>query len=364
MTKNKNAADMARHYMQHNKLTHARTKFESWLRKYPEDRDAYLDYGATLYSLGYPELGLAATKKAHKLDPTWGPALNNIGLYYQKYNDNAMAMQYYANAIECGYNEANFNYSLAKLSDLMDVMMLEGESFNYDYRWDEAWLAYRYRFLKNKPVEIPRVLDGVKYWDPRDSLEPVMVIAEQGVGDNIMFSRYLPMLPPGSEFAVPEDQQELFSGIPMIDSTDKSNCKYYCPIADLPLFFKTVGVIPKDNSGTEIGVCWKGSALHANDSSRSYPELQNEMLSIGTVSLQFGHGTMKSWTDTIKLVESCHTVITVDTSVAHLAARMGKRVMILQPKYDWDFRWGTGSKCVWYPGVESYKDWATLKKNI
>ena len=51
--KNKNAADVARHYFRVGKYREARLKFEKWLRKNPEDTASWLDYMATLRILGF-----------------------------------------------------------------------------------------------------------------------------------------------------------------------------------------------------------------------------------------------------------------------------------------------------------------------
>ena len=362
--KDKNTSNVARAYYIKGKYKEARLKFEKWLAKYPTDRNSWLDYGATLYVLGYPTLGYDATKKALELDPSFGMAMSNIGLYHQMHNDAPKAMKWFGEAAANGYPEANFNYSLAKLARLMDGVVL-GETWVDDVEWTDAWLAYGYRFKKASPVRLPFVLPSCDVWGKED--EPVMIIGEQGIGDNVMFSRYFSMLPTGSVFAVPADQHCLFPNIECITMTNsRDDIRYYSPAGSLPLYFSAAEsrLDVARSSGSGIGVCWKGNAEHSNDRNRSYPNLRSDMLRLGR-SLVYGDGFKPAdWVETIEVIEELDVIITVDTSLAHVAGRMGKRVMILQPRYDWDFRWGTQRKNIWYPTVESYATWEELLKNI
>jgi len=55
----------------------------------------------------------------------------------------------------------------------------------------------------------------------------------------------------------------------------------------------------------------------------------------------------------MSIINGCKLLICVDTSIAHLAAAMGKTVFILVPEIDTDYRWGAVSKkSIWYPTAE------------
>jgi len=59
---------------------------------------------------------------------------------------------------------------------------------------------------------------------------------------------------------------------------------------------------------------------------------------------------LESFADTAALIEQMDLVITVDTSVAHLAGAMGKRTLVLLP-YSPDWRWLLDrDDSPWYPG--------------
>jgi Tetratricopeptide repeat len=351
------AADKARDYLQKGKFKEAADKFEAWVKKYPMDKNAWLDYGACLYHLARLEPALAATRRALEIDKDFSLASNNIGLYYQMKNDSKKAIEWYAKAANAGYKDANFNLALSMLRDLMDDL-------TFDEKWDSAWDMYTWRFKKTTPVPLP----GTPPYMTRgwDGVSPVMLMTEQGVGDTIMFSRYVDKCPAGSIFAIPEALNEIFGHKYKCinDTTLAGSVTQWIPLADLCLHFKEIppGAPITNYGGNKIGVCWEGNKEHANDHNRSYPGLKKEMLSLeNAVSLQFGHNpNLKRWQDTMDLMKQCKTIITVDTSVAHLAGYLGIRTLVLMPRFDWDFRWGTGKTNHWYPSITAYSTWEEL----
>lgn len=362
-----NKAEIAREYLQKGKYKEAAHKFQTWLNKYPMDKNSWLDYGACLYHMARLEDALAATKKSMELDPDFSLAFNNIGLYYQMKNDGKGAVEWYGRAARSGFHDANFNLALSMLRELMD-------NLDYGKAWDEAWDMYDWRFKKAHPVPLPQVPPGIELgWD---GVSPVMALTEQGVGDTIMFARYVKLLPAGSIMAIPEALNPIFKeeyesiGHHVINDTQEAVGKVtqWVPMAELAKKFKTIpaGTALTNYGGDRIGVCWEGNKDHANDHNRSFPQLKKELLGLeNAISLQFGHNpSINNWEDTLNLMKQCKTIITVDTSVAHLAGHLGIRTLVLMPKFDWDFRWGTGKTNHWYPSITAYSTCEELKNEI
>jgi ADP-heptose:LPS heptosyltransferase len=79
---------------------------------------------------------------------------------------------------------------------------------------------------------------------------------------------------------------------------------------------------------------------------------------------------INSWEDTCEAIEAMDLIITVDTSVAHLAGCLGKECWMLQPLKDTDFRWGLdsmGSKNDWYDSVKVFRNpnsWDVVFKQV
>ncbi len=122
-------------------------------------------------------------------------------------------------------------------------------------------------------------------------------------------------------------------------------------------------------AGPRVGLVWSGSPAHENDRHRSIPpERLKPPLSPGVdwVSLQKDalpqdpavrdlSALIGDFGDTAALIALMDLVITVDTSVAHLAGAMGKPVWILLP-FNPDWRWLRDREdSPWYPSARLFR---------
>jgi len=186
---------------------------------------------------------------------------------------------------------------------------------------------------------------------------------------------------------------------------------FHCPLMSLPLAFKTdlhnipsrIPYIRSDaarvavwqqklgaRTSPRVGLVWSGSTAHWNDYNRSIALTQILPLiheSIEWISLQkdmsesdadllasradirrFGD-ELTDFADTAALVELMDVIVTVDTSVAHLAGAMGKPVWILLPCNP-DWRWLLDREdSVWYPTARLYRqssigDWTSALRRL
>lgn len=115
-----------------------------------------------------------------------------------------------------------------------------------------------------------------------------------------------------------------------------------------------------------IGLCWAGSPQHKNDANRSLPTRALDTLfdvggRVEYVSLQKGaredeypqatRTEIADFLDTANVIADLDMVVTVDTSVAHLAGAMGKPTLTLIPAVP-DFRWMIESETTpWYASM-------------
>jgi hypothetical protein len=143
-------------------------------------------------------------------------------------------------------------------------------------------------------------------------------------------------------------------------------------------------------AGPRVAVVWAGNAAHANDLHRSVPLALLRPLWAGDgarfVSLQrdlragdaeilaaapvLALGTeLADFDDTAAVLAGCDLLITVDTSVAHLAGAMGRPVWLLLP-FSSDWRWtAQGDRSPWYPSVRLYRqsrpdDWESVLARV
>ncbi|MDR5734559.1 ShlB/FhaC/HecB family hemolysin secretion/activation protein [Caballeronia sp. LZ025] len=157
------------------------------------------------------------------------------------------------------------------------------------------------------------------------------------------------------------------------------------------------GVEPKlpavDSHKLKVGLVFKGNPTHENDSHRSLPSLDvlDDLIKLADVeffSLQKGAGAdeaarygrlfrnfhdigpdLDTMAQTASAIEALDVVLTVDTSVAHVAGAMGKPVWLMLPAYG-DWRWHyTREDSPWYPTMRLFRrrfdcDWSEVVARI
>lgn len=110
--------------------------------------------------------------------------------------------------------------------------------------------------------------------------------------------------------------------------------------------------------GARIGVATRGNPNMAADRHRSlWPELGERLARLpGAISLLPEDTGAKDFEDTAEIIAGLDLVISVDTSIAHLAGAMGKPVWILVPTIGRDWRWGlSGETTPWYPTARLFR---------
>jgi tetratricopeptide (TPR) repeat protein len=240
----------------------------------------------------------------------------------------------------------------------------------------------------------------------------VLVYAEQGFGDSIQFIRYLKLLkqrnPKRIIVVAHKPLIKLFSTMPEIDEIVASGeshslFDYNIPELSFPFVFNTdIDTIPceipyfsikqedvdywgsKLPKGFKIGICWSGDPKsHLTDYIRIENEKRNIALeqidnllkipNLNIISLQKEDrknelvnypnvinvmNEVNDYYDTAAIISNLDLVVTVDTSVAHVAASLGKKVFMLS-RWRGCWRWGTKELCLakkWYPTVEIYRE--------
>ena len=135
-----------------------------------------------------------------------------------------------------------------------------------------------------------------------------------------------------------------------------------------------------DNGRLRVGICWAGTSMHLNDRNRSmslerfaalfavpgldFVSVQKEVSAAQAANLR-EHGVVAlgqeftDFADTAAVVAMLDLLVTVDTSVAHLAGAMGKAVAMLVP-FCPDFRWLLNrADSPWYPSMRLFRQPAT-----
>jgi len=264
-------------------------------------------------------------------------------------------------------------------------------------RFADGWAEYEWRWLRpGTPVEHR----NAPAWDggPLEG-RTLLLVCEQGLGDTLQFARYLPHVVRKGGSVILRCQPELvrllsgFSGVAHIVTREDPLPAFdvQSSLMSLPgLFGTTVDTIPNqvpylpkpedlasgalDGDGLKVGLVWGSSPT---DPSRSCP--LSKLAALGRVpgarffSLQKGawaadlgqtpdtefiedlSGRIHDMADTAAFIGQLDLIITVDTSVAHLAGALGRPTWILLP-YLADWRWMVDREdCPWYPTARLFR---------
>jgi hypothetical protein len=216
----------------------------------------------------------------------------------------------------------------------------------------------------------------------------LLIWSEEGFGDQIMFARFAKIVRErGAEvdWLCPTELVRLIStlgvrALPSDQSHDLAGYDYYAPTGWLPVGFDmTLETLPNrpyfevlstNNSG--IGIMTRGNPSHENDAHRSLPDhVAAELFALpGARDLSPAATGAIDFYDTATIIAGLTEVVSVDTAVAHLAGAMGKRVHVLLPAINTDWRWMTDRKdSPWYPSAILYRqrtadNWAPVLEDL
>lgn len=352
--------------------------------------DARNDRGLVLLNLGFLEKALEDFNKAIQINPNFAIAYNNRAKLMESLGHYDKAINDYDKAISLNpnYESAYFNKSF---------QLLRKGNFLVGWKlYERRWISRKYTIYKRNFTQ--------KLWSGKENLNGKIIFLywEQGFGDTIQFARYAKELRELGASVILEVQKELFELFKSYEHVDHliafgtkiPNFDFYCPLMSLPMALETkIETIPSPDSylkstnikleewserlGTKlkprIGIVWSGSESHSNDKNRSLSlaEILNAVPDgFQIVSLQkdvrendlqtlkksknllhFG-SKLRDFSDTAALCELMDVVVSVDTSVAHLAGALGKPTRILLP-YVSDFRWLINrSDSPWYLSIK------------
>ncbi len=362
----------------------------------PTLASAYNNRGATLRLKSRHQEALTCFDKAISIQPKEAAAYNNKGLAYMELGEHEQA----ANAFEMAlkrdpeYAQAQFNLGVLKLR-LGD--------------YAEGWAMYEWRWqaMRNQGKKL---IDAPLWLGEKPLINQTLLVhAEQGLGDTIQCARYVPLLkqfkPNQIVVEVPETLFRLLNHtwaydpqITVIKTGQRlPHIDAHCPMMSLPLAFKTlIDTIPHADGYLEaedklmqqwqhqlgsakakrVGLVWSGSPMHSNDAQRSiqlklleplfdlnieWHCLQNSLRTIDRFTLRkfphivLHHQALTNLSETAALIMQLDLVISVDTSVAHLAAALGKPVWLLLP-FNADFRWLTErNDSPWYASMSLFR---------
>jgi len=250
-------------------------------------------------------------------------------------------------------------------------------------RYAEGWPYYEARMLKAGDNRRPPLNFPEWQGEPIGSL---LIWHEQGLGDQIMYARYVaPLMARGVRVTMMchPALKRLFAplGCALIATEGQVQVPQHDAwvlAASLPWRMGTTlqtippaPYLPGRSGGHGIGFATKGNPTHADDVNRSLPDaVAAELAAIPAArNLDPAASGARDMEETAEIVRGLERVIAVDTAVAHLAGAMGKRTWLLLP-YKGDWRWLTGrADSPWYPSMCLFRqpapgDWASVMGEV
>jgi Flp pilus assembly protein TadD len=391
------------------RLQAALASYDQAIRRKPDYAYAYCNRGVIQQSLGLGAAALASYDRAISIDGTDAMAHYNRAILMQDYSrwEEALASYDRAITLDPQFADAQYNRAMAQL-------------FLGDF--ESGWRGYEWRWVNAHRLGIGEVRAFAEpRWLGQESLagKRLLLYSEAGLGDTLQFCRYATLCARLGATVVLEVQAPLrgllenLEGVSQVLSARAAlpPFDYQCPLLSLPLAFKTVlDTIPATQSYLKsdedriaqwrarlgerrrprIGLTWSGNPRNPIDARRSirladliaslpaefeYFRLQTHVRDSDRAALDsnplitsFDDGLL-DFENTAALCQCMDLVITVDTSLAHLAGALGHRTWVLLPHTP-DFRWlRDRADTPWYPSLKLYRqasvgDWRSVLDRV
>lgn len=400
------------YYMQ-KRYQEAMPYFEKVLEKVPKDLARIRDFAKLAKDSNQWEYAIKFYSKSFEIDKRDHVALNNIGLGYEELKQFDKAKGYYERSLRLKPNYHAFHnlgvwYRRAGNPKQSIVYFKRALALNPDSKDSSVSLGMSYLALKDiengqkyyrkRLPDIQNEWDGEKHTDKN-----LYIYADGGRGDQIMFCRYLPFLKDyfnEIKFSVYDELKEIFqknyTDINIEAKSEKDIFEqhdYMVNPIDLPqklgMNFDNIpysdGYLKADNQKVEqykkeifnndkfkVGIFWQGNLKVFPYRSMKLAEMSKlfELSNCQFYSCQKGEGseqlsefnniidlgsTFKDYTDTAAALKNLDVLITIDSSVLHLAGALGIKTLLLLPLAT-EWRWFDDTQTTpWYKSVEIFK---------
>lgn len=373
--------------------------FDKAIELKPEFSDAYSNKGIVLSGQGRYEEALSFFQKAKSIAPANEMNYYNHAVALQEIGKIHEAICEFRKTIMINKNNAQAHFHLALL------LLMTGD---FKEGWAEYEWGYKSGDILDRKIYKPR-------WDGSNFAgKKLYIYSDQGFGDTFQFIRFLPEVKKrGGEIILEVEPQvkEIAERFGYFDKLVVGN-KERRPAADFDIYIPllsipgTVGTnisgdpylsaspekieewkeIINSSGKLKAGFVWTGNIYPPRNKKR-HMNLTDfaslfDIKGVEWYSLQKDAGTdfsgypvtdmglkLNDFNDTAAAVSNLDLVISIDTSVAHIAGAMGKKCWLLLANVP-DWRWGiSGENSAWYNSVKCFRqtergNWKDMIKNV
>jgi tetratricopeptide (TPR) repeat protein len=368
---------------------------------------------------GNKKLAYKYAKKAYKLKPDSAPIVGNYAIISKMLKQNSKAYNLLEDALKLDSKNLLFNFNKAAMlaesgklekskAQFEKVLELDPTDPNthVDYfyllmnmqLYKKAWPYYESRYKKNGQLATMIQKFGKPVYQIKQKYyeEKICIIPEQGLGDNLMFLRFVAnfqKIAPNSTYFAPKPIQKFAEsmGLRVIEKFDDSSSHvisimslpYHLGIQKIPKIDSPLKHQPCKSDKLRVGLCWAGSPYHPMDATRSthlrWYESFLEDKDLEIYSFQKDRRPRKyaydqkiydystgfedykiidlapeltdAW-DTALAMNKIDVFISVDTFPVHIAGSIGVPSYVIVSEYP-DFRWGRKRKnSDWYESIK------------
>ncbi|MBL6078753.1 tetratricopeptide repeat protein [Belnapia sp. T18] len=350
----------------------------------PGEPEAWHSLATAFLLLDRAEEAETALRRTLSLDPRHAVAHSNLGRALRGQNRLDEARAAYRAALAIAPSQAETRWNLA-VTDLLAGDWASGWD-GAEWRWHVPGFPARPRGF-GQPLWAGEAIEG----------RTLLLHAEQGFGDSIMMLRYLPLVAARGArvlLELPEALLPLAADLPaetVATGKPLPGFDLHCPLLSLPRAFGTLpetvpptpyltppaaasarwaGRLPEDGGAPRVGLAWAGRPTHRNDANRSIglaalapllamPGLRFYGLQAGPRAADIaGLGLegqledlsplLTDFGETAAALARLDLLVSVDTSVVHLAGALGRPFRLLLP-FAPDWRWMPGREDTpWY----------------
>jgi len=397
----------------------------------PDFAEAYCQLGIVRYEQDRFEDATEMYHHAIRIKPRFAEAMNNLGHALQRLDRYEEAISWFKKAIYlmpelaeshlnlgfAYYNTGQYEAALLEFEDALRLKpsLLEARWYRslvwlVQGQFNEGWPEYEYRFTVEsvKPRHFP-----FPVWQGESLVgKTLLIYAEQGLGDEIMFSACLPDVTAKAGRCIIECEPrltQLFShsfpqAIVIGAERDEKpewlhsigTVDYQISAGSLPLHFRQSwenfplhqGYLRADperiaywrsrldalGEGAKIGISWRGGLVKTRKHLRSmdlaswqpilsqegahfinlqYGDIHSDLDTVKQLGMTIHHWqeAIDDFDDTAALVSALDVVITVCTAVVHLGGALGRPVWVMVPAIpEWRYL-NRGETMPWYPSV-------------
>lgn len=367
----------------------------------PDDPRAYNQAGMVHRKAGQLPEAIARFRRALLLQPEAGEVWANLGTALRHVAD-------FGTAFRCR------QWAACARPDLPDVRLAFGFSLLVRGDLKRGFAEYEHRAERRRALA-RYTAAGMPQWDGGGGDDRHLVlVTEQGAGDTVQFLRFVaPLSEAGARVTVacPPQLERLVRSAPGVAGTMPLGHEVPLPDCDgvealmslparLGIDLSTLpaperylapprpGHALPDTGGLRVGLCWSGNVRTPLNEQRRIPfgeldRLRNVAgatfygLQIGDGPDEIGDATglvdlaphIDDFADTAAMIDQMDLMITVDTSVAHVAGALGKPVWTLLANVA-DWRWGLeGDATPWYPSMRLFRqtrsgDWRDVVDRV